>query len=70
MAIGYSINNFYNAATTYGLARNNAFRINNITGIDSILNSANTELLIFAKEQHTLKQGLRLLTNNVKYFFK
>ena len=50
MAIGYSINNFYNAATTYGLARNNAFRINNITGIDSILNSANTELLIFAKD--------------------
>ena len=50
MAIGYSIKDFYNAATTYGLARNNAFRINNITGIDSILNSDNTKLLIFARD--------------------
>ena len=32
MARGYRIQDFYQAATKYGLARNNAFRIKNISG--------------------------------------
>lgn len=53
MAIGYSIKNFYESATRFGLARNNAFRIKNITGPAGSLinNTANhSELLIFAKD--------------------
>ena len=53
MAIGYSIKDFYTAATTFGLARNNAFRIKDITGPAGSLfnNTANqSQLLIFAKD--------------------
>ena len=51
MAIGYNIKDFYNAATTYGLARNNAFRIKDITGpAGSLINSDTNQLLIFAKD--------------------
>ena len=53
MAIGYSIKDFYTTATTFGLARNNAFRIKDITGPAGSLfnNTANqSQLLIFAKD--------------------
>ena len=53
MAIGYSIKDFYTAATTFGLARTNAFRIKDITGPAGSLfnNTANqSQLLIFAKD--------------------
>lgn len=53
MAIGYSIKDFYTTATKFGLARNNAFRIKDITGpAGSLFNNAadRSELLIFAKD--------------------
>ena len=53
MAIGYSIKDFYTTATTFGLARNNAFRIKDITGPAGSLfnNTANqSQLLLFAKD--------------------
>ena len=51
MAIGYNIKDFYNTATTFGLARNNAFRIKDIAGpAGSLINSVASQLLIFAKD--------------------
>jgi len=53
MAIGYNIQDFYNTATTFGLARNNAFRIKDITGpAGSLINrvAEGNQLLIFARD--------------------
>ena len=66
MAQGYKIQNFYQSATKYGLARNNAFRVKNISGdAGSFFAGDTAELLIFAKDGAIPSRVVK--TGEVKY---
>ena len=66
MARGYRIQDFYQAATKYGLARNNAFRIKNISGNAGNFFAGNMgDLLIFAKDGTIPSRIIK--TGEVKY---
>ena len=66
MAQGYKIQDFYFSATKYGLARNNAFRVKNISGdAGSFFAGDAAELLIFAKDGAIPSRVVK--TGEVKY---
>jgi len=66
MARGYKIQDFYQAATKFGLARNNAFRIKNISGDAGDFFAGNMgDLLIFAKDGTIPSRVIK--TGEVKY---
>ena len=66
MARGYKIQDFYQAATKFGLARNNAFRIKNISGDAGNFFAGNMgDLLIFAKDGTIPSRVIK--TGEVKY---
>ena len=66
MARGYKIQDFYQAATKFGLARNNAFRIKNISGDAGNFFAGNIgDLLIFAKDGTIPSRVIK--TGEVKY---
>lgn len=66
MARGYKIQDFYQAATKFGIARNNAFRIKNISGDAGNFFAGNIgDLLIFAKDGTIPSRVIK--TGEVKY---